>query len=57
MQKSILCLHPSNDLQKQVQIIPFTTAPRIKNLGTNLIKEVQNWYIKNDKALLKKIKT
>ena len=36
------------------KIIPFTTASkRIKYLGINLIKEVENLYIENYKTLMK----
>ena len=38
------------------KIIPFTTASkRIKYLGINLIKEVENLYIENYKTLMKEM--
>ena len=39
-----------------MKIIPFTTASkRIKYLGINLIKEVENLYIENYKTLMKEM--
>ena len=38
------------------KIIPFTTSSkRIKYLGINLIKEVENLYIENYKTLMKEM--
>ena len=60
IQKLIVFLYTScekseNEIKKTV---PLTIASkRIKYLGINLTKEVQDWYVENYKILLRKIKT
>ena len=60
IQKLIVFLYTScekseNEIKKTV---PLTIASkRIKYLGINLTKDVQDWYVENYKILLRKIKT
>ena len=58
MQKSVALLYANNEIsEKEIkEIIPFKIASNsIKNLGTNLIKEVKDVYNENYKTLMKEI--
>ena len=59
IQKLIVFLYTSCEKSenKIKKTVPLTIASkRIKYLGINLTKEVQDWYVENYKILLRKIK-
>ena len=44
------------NIQNEIKKIPFTTASKIKYLGTNLTKEVKDLYTESHKMSMKENK-
>ena len=56
-QKSVAFLYPNNETEEREirDLIPFTIAPKIIYLRSNLFKEVKDLYSRNYRTLMKDI--